>query len=373
MCAKRPGWRSHRPPPLPARPCHLPAGRAAAVLGRDGCARLLLRLLPCLCPCTGPPLPLCGAGPTTVGPAYSSPARLPACPPACLPACPPARLPACLHPRAQTPPLPPPLHCRRPAPGVWHRPVPPGRLHPHRHPLPRRHAVRQPRPHAVPLARQPGLGACGRGAQGTESQLALLLGRCRCYRGRRCSELRMACWLTYSRLPNTPHPTTHHPPHRQVIKGDHPLPGHLLSFVRSRSPTAAHHWRGVKAGAHGLRVGWKRCGAAALAGRLQLLRAPNGRPGTPAPQCRAWTPRARSAAPCTGWPQSRAWRSAPPAEAPPQAAASAPASAPGRHKHEQRGCGPCQRARSCRLPASSAEALQAPHATELPSRPAGWT
>lgn len=32
-----------------------------------------------------------------------------------------------------------------------------------------------------------------------------------------------------------------------VIKGEHPLPGDLLSFVRRSSPTATHHWRGVKA------------------------------------------------------------------------------------------------------------------------------
>lgn len=32
-----------------------------------------------------------------------------------------------------------------------------------------------------------------------------------------------------------------------VIRGEHPLPGHLLSFVPSRVQTATHHWRGVKA------------------------------------------------------------------------------------------------------------------------------
>jgi hypothetical protein len=32
-----------------------------------------------------------------------------------------------------------------------------------------------------------------------------------------------------------------------VIRGEHPLPGHLLSFVPSKVQTATHHWRGVKA------------------------------------------------------------------------------------------------------------------------------
>ena len=32
-----------------------------------------------------------------------------------------------------------------------------------------------------------------------------------------------------------------------VIRGEHPLPGHLLSFVPSSVQTATHHWRGVKA------------------------------------------------------------------------------------------------------------------------------
>lgn len=33
----------------------------------------------------------------------------------------------------------------------------------------------------------------------------------------------------------------------QTPQGEHPLPGHLLSFVASSSPTAAHRWRGIKA------------------------------------------------------------------------------------------------------------------------------
>ena len=32
-----------------------------------------------------------------------------------------------------------------------------------------------------------------------------------------------------------------------VIRGEHCLPGHLLSFVASRHPTPARHWRDVKA------------------------------------------------------------------------------------------------------------------------------
>lgn len=32
-----------------------------------------------------------------------------------------------------------------------------------------------------------------------------------------------------------------------MIKGEHPLPGHLLSFVASKHPTPEGHWRGVKA------------------------------------------------------------------------------------------------------------------------------
>lgn len=33
----------------------------------------------------------------------------------------------------------------------------------------------------------------------------------------------------------------------RVIKGDHPLPGQLLSFVASRRPTPQKRWREVKA------------------------------------------------------------------------------------------------------------------------------
>ncbi|EFN54932.1 hypothetical protein CHLNCDRAFT_134667 [Chlorella variabilis] len=35
--------------------------------------------------------------------------------------------------------------------------------------------------------------------------------------------------------------------HGWVIRGEHPLPGELLSFVASARPTPAHHWKQVKA------------------------------------------------------------------------------------------------------------------------------
>lgn len=132
-----------------------------------------------------------------------------------------------------------------------------------------------------------------------------------------------------------------------VIKGEHPLPGHLLSFVASKSPTPARHWRGIKAVP---RLDAEGCvwGPKGLVGGLGgLVPAGNGEGGPWRPH--AWlgllslryTPLAQptpphylplpagtSAAPCTVSLLSQAWPSSSAAERVVDAVCPLPASIP---------------------------------------------